>query len=164
MFFTVFNRVKNKPYIAIIIYVLIAFYIITSNGCQTVTSERYSSDDLILEKRLCDVSHIILKDGTYINAEGKEISYYKRYGDSSNVLVINSGDSTIRVIENGKQVMKIIKIQSIIPLSKVKEVYITKQEFSPGKTLILSVGISIGIAILTIFAFLMAFAAAGGPG
>jgi hypothetical protein len=55
-------------------------------------------------------------------------------------------------------------MQSIIPLNKVQEVYVTKKDFSAGKTVILTTGVAVGSVLLSILALFMAFAAAGGPG
>ena len=127
MFFAIFNRVRNKPYIALIIYAVIACYIITSTGCETTTSERYTSENLKKQKKLEGITHIILKDGTYINTEKKEVYYYEKYRDSNYVFVIISPHTTT-VFENGKNVIKSNNTETFLPLSDVQEVYVTRTE------------------------------------
>jgi len=156
MFFTFYNTVRYKPYISLIVYVLLTFYLITSNGCQTTSSERYTSDDLKTRAKLTDISHIILKDGTYINTEDKEVYYQNRYHDTDYVFVFVTQD-TASMFENGKHVLKYVRKETILPLSKVQEVYVTKTELDAGKTLLLTVGIAVGLTLIFIVLALIAW-------
>ena len=152
MFFKVFNRAKNKPFVSIIICVLLTFYIISSNGCQTTYTERYTSQNLKKKKQLSGISHILLKDGTYINTEDKLVFYYEKYADTSNVLIITAGDTVIAVNENGKHKLIAKPIEKIIPLSEVNEVYVSRTEFDTGKTLLLIGGVIVGLAVAYVVA------------
>lgn len=148
MFFAAFNRGSFRPYFRLLSFALIVFYVITSNGCETTYTERYTSNSLKKKTKLDGISHIILKDGSYINTQDKQVFYYEKYADTSNVIIITMGDTVIAVIENGRQQLKVRTIEKMIPLSLVSEVYIERSEFDSGKTLLLIGGVIVGLAVL----------------
>jgi hypothetical protein len=150
MFFKLFSKAKNKPFVACIIYVLITFYIISVNGCETTTADRYTSESLKNQKKLEGITHIVLKNGTYINTEDKTVFYYDKYRDSSNVFVIITED-TLREVIKGVEFLKFKKTESFLPLSSVQEVYVTRTEIDAGKTIIASVGIAVGATLAALF-------------
>jgi hypothetical protein len=160
MFFASFNKVRNKQYIALLVYTLITCFIITSTGCETTTSDRYTSENLKTKKKLEGISHIILKDGTYINTEDKDVFYYEKYRDSNNVFVFSSLGTT-KVFENGKYITKLIKNETFLPLSNVQEVYVTRTEVDAGKTILLTVGIAVAIVLVSILVLIISFASSG---
>ncbi len=147
MFFRIFNNLRCKPFTAFIIYTLITCYLLTTSGCETTTTTRYPAEYLKTQKRLSDITHIILKDGTYMNLEDKEVFYMAKYRDTSNVLVFLTND-TVRADENGKKVVKIKKTETFLPLDRIQEIYITKTEIDAGNTILLSVGIVLGVFVL----------------
>jgi hypothetical protein len=153
MFFAAFNRGKYRLYIKIFSLVILTFYIITSNGCETTYTERYTSNSLKKKTKLEGISHILLKDGTYINTEDKQVFYYEKYADTSNVIIITMGDTVLAVKENGKQKLTVKTIEKIIPLALVNEVYVARTEFDTGKTLLLIGGVIVGIAVLFVASF-----------
>jgi hypothetical protein len=161
MFFRAFNRKKNKPYIAIILYVFITFFIISANGCHTTTIGSYSTDNPDVLKNLDGINHVILKNGTYIDTRDKKVMIYKHYKDSSNVMVISPEDS-VTVNTNGARVVIPSKNETFIPLSKIKVIYVKKTEIDEGKTILLVVGIGILAAALTYITLLAMIAAGGG--
>ena len=159
MFFAVFNRGKYRLYIKLLSIALLTFYIVTSNGCQTTQTERYTSTSLKKKTKLEGITHILLKDGTFIDTEDKVVFYYEKYADTSNVIIITMGDSTIAVRENGKQKLIVKTIEKIIPLSLINEVYVLRTEFAVGKTLLLIGGVVVGLAALFVALVSISFAA-----
>lgn len=147
-----------------ILIIIFCLFAIPFSGCQSVISERYTYNDIIKESKIDGISHIILKDGSYINAENIDVFYYKKYKDTSNVLVMNVSDSIYFEVENGRQVKKEIKSIRLIPVDLVQEIYVTKKDFSPGKTIIVASAVTVGLGILTIFGIYVLFFVAGGPG
>lgn len=158
MLFSVINKEKYKLYIKTLSLVLITFYFISSNGCQTTHTERYTNENLKKVTKLEGITHIILKDGTYINTEEKLVLYYEKYADTSNVLIITEGDTVIAVKENGKQKFKVRTIEKMVPLSLVNEVYVSRTEFDAGKTLLLIGGVIVGLAVLFVAAVFISLA------
>jgi len=163
--FSVLLYCKNcTGFILNLLIIFIFFLVIPFSGCQSVISERYTYNDIIKENKIDGISHIILKDGSYINAENIDVFYYKKYKDTSNVLVMNVSDSVYYEVVNGRQVKKETKNIKLIPVENVREIYVTKKDFSPGKTIIVASAVTVGLGILTIFGIYVLFFIGGGPG
>ncbi|MBI5401858.1 MAG: hypothetical protein HY959_00515 [Ignavibacteriae bacterium] len=148
MFFAAFNKGSFRPYFRLLSFALIVFYVITSNGCETTYTERYTSENLKKKSKLEGIAHIILKDGTYINTQDRQVFYYEKYADTTNVIIITMGDTAIATIVNGKQKLVVKTIEKIIPISQVNEVYVERKEFDTGKTLLLVGGIVVALAVI----------------
>jgi len=159
MFFAAFNKGSYRVYIKLLSLIILTFFIISSNGCETTYTDRYTSDNLKKKTKLEGISHIILKNGTYINTQDKQVFYFEKYADSSNVIIITMGDTVIAVKGNGKQKFTVKAIEKMIPLSQVNEVYVERREFDTGKTLLLVGGIIVGLAVLFVAGAFIYFAA-----
>jgi hypothetical protein len=155
MFFTHFHNKRRTVFISTITYLLFFCFVLSISGCENTRVIRESPGYLeLFNNGRVQASQIILKDGNFIDVNNRAVYFYKKYKDTSDVLVYINFD-TVKTTENGKDVLRLVSVDKLIPLSNVKEVYVTKTELDAGKTILLCVGI---IAVAALGFLIIAFA------
>lgn len=121
-----------------IILLLITSLIISS--CETYKAEIKSPESVEgIPQPIKNITHIVMKDASYINVTGKDIYFEKLFHDTANVIIVKNFESKDKT---GTYYDK------IIPLDNIKELIYEHSEFDLGKTMILTGGLILSAAIL----------------
>ena len=164
MFFRIYNQPKYRPVFTAVTVLMLVSFIITNNGCTTMTPVRYPREKLTQKSITNTVSYLILKDGKKVDTKNKKVIY----ADSIKSLIIMDYDTLISEkkiklsqtnkpgifdtvnIDNSKLIRPTGK-NRIIPLSDVLEFFVEKEEVDASLTTLFVIGLIGAVALTTIF-------------
>ncbi len=163
MFFRIYNQPKFRSVCTFIIFILLAAFINTLNGCTTMTPVRYPKEKLIQKSSSKNISYLILKDGKKIITKNKKLIY----ADSIKSLIIMDYDilisgNKIKLTETNKpgiydtiksEKVKIAKQtgkNKIIPINDVLEFFVEKEEVDASLTTLFVIGLIGAVALTTV--------------
>lgn len=164
MFFRIFNHPKYRSINSVIIFILLACFIITINGCTTTTPVRYPKEKLTQKSINKNISYLILKDGRKVDTKNKRVVY----ADSIKSLIIMDYDTVssakkFKLDQTNKpgiyDTVKTGNVKSskpggnnkIIPINDVLEFFVEKEEVDASLTTLFVVGLIGAVALTTIF-------------
>jgi hypothetical protein len=140
---------RFSPFIKFFSYILIFSFILSITGCETVKFSKYTPEELEITPQLVnDIDYLVLKNGNFEKINDRKLFFYKKYKDTDNVLVITNSSDTATIIENGLRVNKIQNDVTVIPISEIRDVYVSKVNFDTEKTILTVIGITAGIFLL----------------
>jgi uncharacterized membrane protein len=152
MFNKIITHGKNRLLFRTVTFSLIFSFILTMNGCTTVSTDYISEQDFIKDTDAKIIS-VEMKDGTKINLEGKLINYYPVYKDLVNVIVY---ENILKTVKTGDNRFNSITETKVIELKDVIKIKAVESKFNVGSTVLLVLGI---IAVIGIIFYIIGLSA-----
>lgn len=141
----------------VIVYLLVFSVLLMS--CETVSTRKYSTETIKnSEVQISGVTHLVFKDGTYLNLKGKQVYYFEKYKEAKNVIIVR-GDAGVPYKDTVKNVTYIKYAEKIYPIDSIKEIYVEKREIDAGGTILIIIGSLLAAAAIFFTIAFISFAA-----
>lgn len=147
MLFKYITKHREGKIFELTICVLIFAFVLTINGCVTTETYRIPKEKLSTEVDY-QIVRVLMKDGSVIELRNKYPRYYDDYKDREKVIVYLQQDSA-KVSENAA---RITSNEKIIDLNDVFSIIIEREEVNVTNTVLLSLAIAAGIALIVVAA------------
>jgi len=150
MIYTLILKPKFRNTLRALAFVILVAFSAAIYSCQTVYTENYPPEKLKTDEyeKITDVT---TKNDSTINLTGYDVTYFDKYKDSSNILLLEKTDTTFIKTEPHKE-YKTTKKLSEIKLKDISFVKVEKTRTNWTKTIIWS---GVALAALVIIGILV---------
>lgn len=134
-----------------IIYLLVFALLLTS--CETVSNHKVNTESIKNGNvQISNATHLVLKNGSFVPLENKEVYFRKDYNGIANVIVVkDTKESYVRDTIKNTKVSKFAV--NTYQVDSVKEIYVEKRVLDPTKTVFAVLG-TIAVAALVLIAII----------
>jgi len=151
------TRLMKNRFAVSLVYLLVFSLLLTS--CETASNRRISPETIkTSQTQIVNATHLVLKDGSYIPLENKQVFYMNEYKNNKNVIIVRN-NTGFPVQDSITKKFLVNFFEKVYPLDDIKELYVEKKEFDAGSTILATIGIIAGLALLTFIGSLIYFAA-----
>ena len=151
MIYALILKPEYKKTLKIIVFIILVAFSATLYSCQTVYTEYYTPEQL---KTGEDVKYIEVKtksDST-INLSDYEVTYYEKYKDTSNILLVEKDYTTITKGEGLLRTYRTKKILTEIYLRDIKKIKVEKTKENIDNTILWISAAFIAVVVILIIA------------